>query len=160
MPSKEEVLQALSGVMDPEVPVLSVVELGVIRDVEIEGDAIRVQLTPTYSGCPALEVMERNIIEHLESKGYPSVTVETVFSPPWTTDWLTDEAKTKLRDYGIAPPGLCSAGDPLDAPSPRVSCPFCGSNQTELRNRFGSTACKALFYCDQCRQPFEHFKCH
>ena len=157
-------MAVLGEVLDPEVPALSVVELGIVRDVELAPDAVTVVVTPTYSGCPAMKMIEDDILAALRGHGYPDARVRTTFSPPWTTDWMTDEAKEKLRAYGIAPPGRAApaAGElvPLlrRAPAAPVACPFCGSPQTSLRSEFGSTACKAMHYCDACHQPFEEFK--
>ena len=162
-PTRESVLAALDEVPDPEVPAISVVELGVVRDVEIDGGAITVVVTPTYSGCPAVKVIEEAIVEALQAHGFAGASVRTVFAPAWTTDWMSDEGREKLRRYGIAPPpprDADSAPDlvPLLRRTPRVACPFCGSTNTTTRSEFGSTACKALMYCDACRQPFELFK--
>ena len=156
-------MAVLRGVLDPEVPALSVVELGIVRDVEFDGDAPTVVVTPTYSGCPAMQMIEDDILAALRAHGYSGARVRTTFSPPWTTDWMSDEAKEKLRAYGIAPPGRAVAENEFvpilrRAPAESVACPFCGSANTVLRSAFGSTACKAMHYCDACRQPFEEFK--
>ncbi len=155
-----EVMEWLREVKDPEVPVVDIVELGIVRGAEVEGDRVRVDVTPTYSGCPAMRVIEEEIVAALRARGMGEVTVRTVFQPPWTTDWMTDEAKRKLAEYGIAPPGPATEEDPIQlGPTVRVlACPFCGSEDTEVRSRFGSTACKSLHYCNACHQPFEHFK--
>ena len=151
--SRDEVMTVLETVLDPEVPVLNVVEMGIVRDVEFADDTTCVVITPTYSGCPAMKVIEDGIVAALEKAGVDRPTTRTVLAPPWTTEWMTDEAREKLRKYGIAPPTKAAAlADGLP-------CPFCSSAKTELRSSFGSTACKALFYCTDCRQPFEHFKC-
>ena len=155
MLSREGVLRILESVKDPEVPVLSIVELGVVRDVEILEDRVKVSITPTYSGCPALQVMRDGVRKALESEGIGRVDVTTVMSPPWTTDWMTEPARRKLKEFGIAPPSLSADGG-QDA---NIPCPFCDSTSTELRSAFGSTACKSLFVCRDCLQPFEHFKC-
>lgn len=153
----------LDRVMDPEVPVLSVVELGIVRDVEVAADGkVTVCVTPTYSGCPAMRVIEDDIVSALTEAGWPGARVRTVYAPAWTTDWMTDDARAKLREYGIAPPPM-RLGDsdelvPLRRNQPRVPCPYCGSSATTTRSEFGSTACKALMYCEECRQPFELFK--
>lgn len=151
-------LTLLEAVKDPEVPVLSVVELGVVRGVEVEGTRAIVTITPTYSGCPAMKVMEDEISAALKAGGFEAVEVRTVYAPAWTTDWIPEPAREKLRAYGIAPPG--SAGGPvtLGPTVRRVACPFCGSGNTEVQSEFGSTACKSLHVCHSCRQPFEHFK--
>jgi ring-1,2-phenylacetyl-CoA epoxidase subunit PaaD len=152
----------LDTVMDPEVPVLSVVELGIVRDVELAGGAITVVVTPTYSGCPAMTVIERDIVAALTAAGFGGARVRTVFAPPWTTDWIAPAAREKLRAYGIAPPGARAADGaelvPLVRVAPAVECPYCGSAHTEMRSEFGSTACKATLFCRECRQPFEQFK--
>ena len=158
--ARARVLALLDEVMDPEVPVLSVVELGIVRDVEVAGDAVTVLVTPTYSGCPAIQVIEEEILAALARGGYADARVRTSFSPPWTTDWIGDEAKAKLRAYGIAPPDRARVEElvPLLRRAPAVECPYCGSTRTELRSEFGSTACKATLYCTECQQPFEQFK--
>ena len=153
----------LREVLDPEVPALSVVDLGIVRDVEVVGDDVTVTVTPTYSGCPATREIEREIRAALARAGHPDAVVRTVYSPPWTTDWISDEGRRKLREYGIAPPGPAPAEDePLVSISPRrratVPCPFCGSSHTALKSEFGSTACKSMLFCEECRQPFEAFK--
>ena len=153
----------LDGVMDPEVPVLSVVELGIVRDVDVADDGtVTVSITPTYSGCPALHVIEQDITSALAAAGWPGAQIRMVYAPAWTTDWITPEARRKLTEYGIAPPPLERAEHtdlvPLRRREPRVPCPYCGSHATTTRSEFGSTACKALMYCEGCRQPFELFK--
>lgn len=157
MTARDVVLAHLTEVPDPEVPVLNVVEMGIVRDVALEADSVTVVITPTYSGCPAMHAIEQRIVQTLNDRGYANVTVRTSFAEPWTTDWMTDEAKRKLERYGIAPPLQRSPVG--EGPPPSVPCPLCGSNDTELRTEFGSTACKALYYCRGCNQPFEHFKC-
>jgi len=136
----------LAEVADPEIPVVSVVDLGIVRSV----DADRVVITPTYTGCPATEAIERDIRAALDSAGYRHVRVETALSPAWTTDWITAEGRRKLHAYGIAPPPTRRA----------VRCPQCGSSETEEISRFGSTPCKALWRCRACAEPFDLFKCH
>ncbi|HEX5831795.1 MAG TPA: 1,2-phenylacetyl-CoA epoxidase subunit PaaD [Gemmatimonadaceae bacterium] len=154
----------LREVPDPEVPAISVVDLGIVRDVEVEEGVVTVTVTPTYSGCPAMLAIERDIVEALRASGADDVRVRTVYAPAWSSDWITAEGREKLRAYGIAPPGPAPRDDaplvPLlrrSVPAP-VPCPFCGSTRTTLRSEFGSTACKALRFCDACRQPFEEFK--
>jgi ring-1,2-phenylacetyl-CoA epoxidase subunit PaaD len=161
-PTREQVLGWLEDVKDPEVPVLSVVELGVVRDatIDIHG-GVTVIITPTYSGCPAMRVIEDSIREALELRGVAQVAVRTTFTPAWTTDWIPESAKAKLEAYGIAPPGPVAADDelvPLRRSGAGPRCPFCKSERTSLRSNFGSTACKALWVCQECRQPFEQFK--
>ena len=163
LPTRDAVLAALDEVPDPEVPAISVVELGVVRDVEIDGSAVTVVVTPTYSGCPAMRVIEREIVEALAAGGFADAEVRTVYQPAWTTDWIPAEAREKLRAYGIAPPGPRDTDEasslvPLLRRSERVACPYCGSRNTELRSEFGSTACKSTLVCNECRQPFEQFK--
>jgi ring-1,2-phenylacetyl-CoA epoxidase subunit PaaD len=154
------VWEALRGVKDPEVPVLDVVELGIVRDAVVEGDRVTVRITPTYSACPAMAVIEREIEAALRRAGYREVRVETVFSPPWTSDWIGDEAREKLRAYGIAPPGPAESAElvPLGGRPKPVACPYCGSTHTTRESEFGATACKAIHYCHGCDQPFEEFK--
>jgi ring-1,2-phenylacetyl-CoA epoxidase subunit PaaD len=158
--SREDVLAALNEVMDPEVPVLSVVELGIVRDVEVREGGVTVTITPTYSGCPAMAVIERDIESALRSRGARRVEVRTTFSPAWTTDAISANAREKLRAYGIAPPGPVAHDAPIaiGRRRPRVRCPYCGSAETDLKSEFGSTACKAIHVCRDCRQPFEEFK--
>jgi ring-1,2-phenylacetyl-CoA epoxidase subunit PaaD len=156
----------LEGVPDPEVPVLSVVELGIVRNVEMDPDGrVTVSITPTYSGCPAMQIIERDIADALARDGWPDARLRTVYSPAWTTDWIGPEARRKLEAYGIASaPGHLSrdAGAeelvPLCRRPAPVACPYCHSHATTMRSVFGSTACKAVMYCEQCRQPFELFK--
>ena len=144
--SRAAIQAVLDTVMDPEIPVVSVTDLGIVRDVSDQ----RVLITPTYSGCPATDVIERTIREALDAAGYRDVLVETTLSPPWTTDWITQRGKDALRDYGIAPPDLAK----------EVACPQCGSTDTEEVSRFGSTPCKAQWRCKACLEPFDRFKCH
>ena len=155
--------QLLEEVKDPEVPVLSIKELGVLRDVALEGENFLITITPTYSGCPAMHAIEENIVEVLHQNKVENFKIKTIFSPAWTTEWMTDVAKQKLKEYGIAPPEKTTsdhlASMLLKKKTP-VQCPFCSSNNTKLTSAFGSTACKALHYCNACQQPFEEFKCH
>jgi ring-1,2-phenylacetyl-CoA epoxidase subunit PaaD len=158
--TRAEAFAILEQVPDPEVPVLSVVELGVVRDIQITDADVTVSVTPTYSGCPALRVIEEDIVTALEARTDLPVHVRTVYSPAWTTDWMSDQAREKLRAYGIAPPGP-APGPELVTITPRaqvVRCPYCDSRNTELKSEFGSTACKSILYCKDCRQPFEQFK--
>jgi ring-1,2-phenylacetyl-CoA epoxidase subunit PaaD len=156
---RAEILRWLEEVKDPEVPVLSVRELGVLRDVEVSDDEVVVVMTPTYSGCPAMHAMEAEVLSTLARHGVPNARVRTVYSPAWTTDWMSLEAKAKLAAYGIAPPGRVESDDlvPLRRRTP-VECPFCHSVNTIVRSEFGSTACKAILFCNSCHQPFELFK--
>jgi ring-1,2-phenylacetyl-CoA epoxidase subunit PaaD len=146
--------------MDPEVPVLSVMELGIVRDVEDDGRRLTVVVTPTYSGCPAMRTIEQEIVVALAAAGFPGAAVRTVYAPAWTSEWIAPEAREKLRAYGIAPPGPAEGDDlvPLLRRVPAVECPYCGSPKTEMRSEFGSTACKATLFCTSCQQPFEQFK--
>lgn len=160
MVNRDEVYEILGTVMDPEVPVISVVELGIVRDVEVQDEDVRITITPTYSGCPAMHEIESDIRSALVAKGARSVTVNLVLSPAWTTDWIGPEAREKLRAYGIAPPGRAEPQGLITLTRARapVACPFCGSNDTRLQSEFGSTACKAIHVCNSCRQPFDEFK--
>ncbi|MEN9631054.1 MAG: hypothetical protein RJA10_4282 [Pseudomonadota bacterium] len=152
----------LQQVPDPEVPAISVCELGIVREVVAQGGGVSVVLTPTYSGCPATEVIEQSVRGALRAAGFEPVTLSTRRAPAWTTDWITDEGRRKLREYGIAPPtGQAAVHDgprPIRVMARHVDCPRCGSTQTEKLSAFGSTACKALYRCIACREPFEHFK--
>ncbi len=153
--------EVIGTVPDPEVPVISVVELGIVRDVAVDAEgAVAVTITPTYSGCPAMYEIEKDIRTALTEAGASSVTVRTVLSPAWTTDWIGPEAREKLRAYGIAPPGRAEQGGLITLTRARqpVTCPWCGSRDTELKSEFGSTACKAIHVCRACRQPFDEFK--
>jgi len=162
--SSAELLEVLDEVKDPEVPVLSVVELGIVRDVERVGTGALVTVTPTYSGCPAMLEIEREIRRALVERGVEPVEVRTTYTPAWTTDWISDAARGKLEAYGIAPPGWTgalastTAVVQLERRSPRVKCPRCGSGETTLTSEFGSTACKSLRVCRACGEPFEQFK--
>jgi ring-1,2-phenylacetyl-CoA epoxidase subunit PaaD len=161
-PGTESVLEVLHGIPDPEVPALDIVELGIVRRVELKPDGVvAVDVTPTYSGCPAMQMIEQQIVAALRASGHDRVELRTVYSPAWTTDWMSDEAKAKLKAYGIAPPGQTVGGQPLVPLTSAVrqaSCPYCGSRNTERKSEFGSTACKAIHYCHHCHQPFEEFK--
>ena len=158
--AEQAVIDALREVKDPEVPVLDIVELGIVRGADVEGRDVTVRLTPTYSGCPAMHVIEQEVGAALRRHGYGQVTVRTVFSPAWTTDWISEEAREKLRVYGIAPPGRVEHQElvPMGGVPKRVACPYCGSGNTSLESEFGATACKSIHYCHSCEQPFEHFK--
>jgi ring-1,2-phenylacetyl-CoA epoxidase subunit PaaD len=151
---------ALDGVPDPEVPVLSVRDLGIVRDVLLHDDGIEVVLTPTYSGCPATEVIAESVRAAIDAAGLGPARVTMRRAPAWTTDWISDDGRRKLRDYGIAPPGpvLAEGEQPIRLMPRGVECPRCGSKQTERLAAFGSTACKSLYRCLACREPFEHFK--
>ena len=144
--SEAGIRAVLETVMDPEIPVVSVIDLGIVRDVAAD----KVTITPTYSGCPATDVIERTVREALDANGYRNVAIETVLTPPWTTDWISEQGKERLRAYGIAPPEIAKA----------ATCPQCGSTDTEEVSRFGSTPCKAQWRCKDCLEPFDRFKCH
>ena len=147
----------LAGVPDPEIPVISVVDLGIVRTVTAEPP--RVTITPTYTGCPATQAIERAIRTALDQAGFPEFAVATVISPPWSTDWISNVGREKLRAFGIAPPPRGDGRGRLVELKPSV-CPHCGSDQTEESSRFGSTPCKALWRCRSCAEPFDQFKCH
>ncbi len=151
----------LEEVKDPEIPVISIIEMGVLRKIEVDGDKVNIKITPTYSGCPAMKVMEEDIKKVLAEKGIEQVEVEEVLSPAWTTDDLSGTARQKLLEYGIAPPeeGTEDKAALLPGESPKIQCPQCRSRNTELINQFGSTACKALYRCKDCGEAFDYFKC-
>ena len=150
---------AAASVVDPEIPVLTIADLGVLREVAIEGGRVEVAITPTYSGCPAMNMIAVEIALALENAGFREPKVRTVLSPAWTTDWMSEEGRRKLRAYGIAPPLPASSRRALFGVQ-QVQCPQCGSGDTELLSEFGSTSCKALWRCKNCREPFDYFKCH
>ncbi len=151
--------QVLKSVSDPEIPVLSVLDMGVIRRVELKERLVEVDITPTYSGCPAMDTIAADLRKALATAGYES-KIKLVLSPAWTTDWITLEGRKKLEEYGIAAPlGVGKDKSALLGESGLVACPQCGSQNTRLINRFGSTACKALFQCNDCLEPFDYFKC-
>ena len=156
--SREQVLEWLHEVPDPEIPVLSITDLGIVRDVSISSEVV-VALAPTYSGCPATEVIEQSVIDKLHDCGIDDVCVRRVLSPPWTTDWITAAGRKKLRDYGIAPPEHDASKRELLHGQRTVACPRCESLQTTVVSEFGSTPCKASYRCNDCLEPFEHFKC-
>lgn len=161
IPSRDEILAILDSVKDPEVPVLSVRDLGIVRDVEIDAaGGVTVTVTPTYSGCPAILVIERDITAAIEAHGIAPVRVKTALAPAWTTDWISPDARARLKAYGIAPPGRAESGGLVQLMRARaaVQCPHCDSYETEVRSEFGTTACKSLCWCRSCRQPFEEFK--
>lgn len=165
---KARIFALLDSVPDPEIPVVSIHELGILRDVVIDGDQIDIIITPTYSGCPAMAAIEEDVLAALAGAGIGNARVRTVLSPAWTTDWMTPAAREKLRQYGIAPPGPVAVDvhgrqevkmhfRKLSAPL-APACPLCGSPNTELLSEFGSTSCKALYRCITCREPFDYFK--
>jgi ring-1,2-phenylacetyl-CoA epoxidase subunit PaaD len=160
MLTQTEAWSALEQIPDPEIPVVSVCELGIVREVRIEADAATVVITPTYSGCPATEMIEASIRQALLEAGWRNVHVERRLAPAWSTDWIAPAAAAKLRDYGIAPP---HATGPREAQvvrftAPTPACPRCGSARTQRLSEFGSTACKALYRCNACSEPFDYFK--
>jgi len=155
---EKKIWRILETVCDPEVPVLTVIDLGIIRDVKIHETAIEVIITPTYTGCPAMDMIAMNIRLALIENSYPNVKITSVLSPAWTTDWMTEEGKKKLKEYGIAPPQYPASH--ARWPHDNIPCPQCNSTNTKLISEFGSTACKALFQCNDCKEPFDYFKCH
>ncbi|MCF8424472.1 MAG: phenylacetate-CoA oxygenase subunit PaaJ [Bacteroidia bacterium] len=161
MISKEQILSLLSEIPDPEIPVISIIELGVIRDISIIDNAsISLKITPTYSGCPAMKQIEDDVRKKLTENGFTNITIITIYSPPWTTDWINAEAKEKLRKYGIAPPENTTEDKSwLTGKIKSIACPRCKSQNTKLISQFGSTACKALYQCSECLEPFDYFKC-
>ncbi len=150
---------AAASVVDPEIPVLTIADLGVLRAVTVEGGQVEVAITPTYSGCPAMNMIALEIELALEREGFSRPHVRTVLSPAWTTDWMSEEGARKLREYGIAPPAHAGSRRALFSVE-QVACPQCGSLDTGLLSEFGSTSCKALWRCRDCREPFDYFKCH
>jgi ring-1,2-phenylacetyl-CoA epoxidase subunit PaaD len=171
---RQHVFALLEQVPDPEIPVVSIRELGILRDVTLDGETVEVVITPTYSGCPAMQAIEEDVLAALRAAGIAQARVRTVLSPPWSTDWITPEAREKLRSYGIAPPAPRSAEEnrsggvkveffrpqqiDFGRQSAPPACPQCGSRHTELLSQFGSTSCKALYRCLDCREPFDYFK--
>jgi ring-1,2-phenylacetyl-CoA epoxidase subunit PaaD len=155
--SLDEVWQILEQVKDPEIPVVSVVELGLIRAIGWDGDTLLVTMAPTFAGCPALQVMQDEIAARLRREGVPQVKVRLTYSPPWTSDWITSAARARLKAFGLAPPPLVR-DVPQEDLLAVVACPHCDSTDTELKNSFGSTLCRAIYVCHGCRQPFEQFK--
>lgn len=154
-----EIWDLAATVHDPEVPVLTIEDLGVLRSVTTDGAAVRVAITPTYSGCPAIDAMRDDIVTTLTEHGYRDVTVDVVLSPAWTTDWLSDEGRRKLEEYGIAAPAPRRT-DGVVGLGLGIRCPRCGSLHTRQLSRFGSTSCKALYQCQRCQEPFDYFKEH
>ncbi len=154
--SKQKILSILQEVQDPEIPVLTISDLGILRDINIIDDEIEVIITPTYSGCPAMDAISMDIRLKLIEQGYKKVKITSVLSPAWTTDWMSEVGKRKLKEYGIAPPVNRSDGVSDRLPN----CPQCNSTNTKLLSQFGSTACKALYQCNDCKEPFDYFKCH
>lgn len=155
IPHKEDIYAILETVCDPEIPVLTILDLGIVRDVLINNEGIEVKITPTYSGCPAMDAIAADIRFRLLEHGYKNTKVSQVLHPVWTTDWMTESGKRKLKEYGIAPPARLREGR-----ESLTECPACGSKDTEVISAFGSTACKELCRCHNCLEIFDHFKCH
>ena len=151
----EQIWKILEQVTDPEVPVLTITDLGIVRDVKISGDEIEVIITPTYTGCPAMDMIAMNIKLALIENGYTNIKITSVLSPAWTTDWMSEAGKRKLKEYGIAAPDK-----KFTIATDGVECPLCNSRNSKLISEFGSTACKALYQCIDCKEPFDYFKCH
>ena len=158
--TEQDIFSFLKEIPDPEIPVISIVDLGVIRKINIQGKSIEIQITPTYSGCPAMKQMEDDIVSTLKQKGIENVHIKMVYTPAWTTDWLSEDAKERLRKYGIAPPQESTTDKSfITGKTKQIKCPRCGSLHTEMISQFGSTACKALYRCKDCLEPFDYFKC-
>ena len=159
---KETIYSYLGEINDPEVPVLSITDLGIVRDVKMNDGEIEVVITPTYTGCPAMDLITATIKIQLATLGFKKVKITRVLSPAWTTEWMSEEGKRKLKEYGIAPPNpkqqVCN--QKLFDAAEAVQCPHCNSYHTHRISEFGSTACKALYQCDDCKEPFDYFKCH
>ncbi|MBX2933446.1 MAG: phenylacetate-CoA oxygenase subunit PaaJ [Ferruginibacter sp.] len=151
----ENVMQVLSAVTDPEIPVLSIIDLGIVRDVIINNDEVEIIITATYSGCPAMDMIAMNIRLAMMENGFSKIKITTALAPAWTTDWMSEDGKRKLKEYGIAAPDKN-----FNIATDGVECPQCHSTNTKLLSEFGSTACKALYQCNNCREPFDYFKCH
>ncbi len=162
MLKEKDIWNLLSNVKDPEVPVLSVLDLGIVREVKLDDKKATITITPTYTGCPAMDVISMQIRMELLSNGIQEVEVKQVLSPAWTTDWMTEEGKIKLKEYGIAPPNVKQqvCHQELFVQDEAVQCPHCHSWHTRKISEFGSTACKALYQCGDCQEPFDYFKCH
>ncbi len=158
----QEIWTLMEEVKDPELPVLSIVDLAILRDLKLNGEQLEVIITPTYSGCPAMDVIRLNITTVLLENGIKDFIITTTLSPAWTTDWMTEAGKTKLRAYGIAPPTPAQSVCDLRMfhKEEAIQCPLCNSYNTRVVSQFGSTACKALYQCNDCKEPFDYFKCH
>lgn len=152
-----KIRKVLSEVYDPEIPVLSIIDLGILKDVKLQGELVEIIITPTYSGCPAMDVISSQIRITLLENGIKNLKISQQLSPAWTSDWMTEEGKEKLQSYGIAPP--VSRTNQVGKVA-NVICPLCHSNDTKVLSEFGSTSCKALYQCNTCKEPFDHFKCH
>ena len=160
MTSVDDVRSVLAQVHDPEIPVITIEDLGILRDVEVDGERVVVTITPTYSGCPAMDEIRDDIRSALSAHGVHDVEVRTVLAPAWTTDWMSEDGRRKLQEFGIAPPTPVAPGPVLVQLRPRICCPQCGSADTEEVARFASTSCKSMWRCRTCREPFDHFKAH
>ena len=158
--TKESIFNLLSTIVDPEIPVVSIEEMGMLRDVNITDTFCEVIITPTYTGCPAMGIIEDDIMTLLQQNGIENPSVKLVYSPAWTTDWMTEATKEKLRKFGIAAPIHSSCANWLKPTDVSVKCPKCHSENTKVISQFGSTACKALYSCNDCQEPFDYFKCH
>jgi len=160
--STQAIWQVLATVTDPEVPVLTILDLGIVRDVKIVDGQVEIIITPTYTGCPAMDMISMNIRLALIEKGYSNIKITSVLSPAWTTDWMTEAGKQKLQEYGIAPPNAKHAVCTPDSfqEEEAIQCPLCKSYNTKMVSQFGSTACKSLYQCNDCKEPFDYFKCH
>ncbi|RIH83118.1 putative 1,2-phenylacetyl-CoA epoxidase, subunit D [Meiothermus luteus] len=159
LPTTEQVWEALARIPDPEIPVVNVVEMGIVREVQVDGSRATITMTPTFSGCPALHLIREQLEQTARSLGFAEVEVKTALFPPWSTDWITPEAKERLRRYGIAPPKPTREGGALIAlEAPPTPCPRCGSLDTTLTSPFGPTLCKSIHVCNRCKEPFEGFK--
>lgn len=161
--STERIMQWLEQVPDPEIPVISVVDLGIVREVAWDGTTCVVVITPTYSGCPAMREITQDVVKMLETRGINDVKVQTRLSPAWTTDWLSEKGREALKGFGIAPPGqqaIDISGITRRPDSVNVECPLCRSTHTRVLSHFGSTPCKALYRCNSCTEPFDYFKAH
>ena len=157
--TKEEILEVLSEICDPEIPVVNIQEMGILRDVILHDNSCQVIITPTYTGCPAMGIIEEDIKTAIRNRGIVNVEVTTIYFPAWTTDWMSDDTKEKLRKFGIAAPLHSGCMNWAQPQLLEVHCPKCNSNQTQLISQFGSTACKALYKCKDCQEPFDYFKC-
>jgi ring-1,2-phenylacetyl-CoA epoxidase subunit PaaD len=152
---KKTLFAFLENIKDPEVPVLSIIDLGIVRDIKWNDDELEIIITSTYTGCPAMDMIAADIRSELTTLGFKKIKITQSLSPPWTTDWMSESGKRKLQEYGIAPPDKR-----FTIPKDGIECPLCHSNNTRLISEFGSTACKALYQCNDCKEPFDYFKCH
>ena len=160
--NSESIWSYLEDIKDPEIPVLSIVDMGIVREVELCDNKVKVTITPTYTGCPAMDMITSSIRMELLARGFTEVIILNSISPAWTTDWMSEKGKQQLKEYGIAPPNTRQqvSNDKLFAAAEAVQCPHCESWHTHRISEFGSTACKALYQCDDCKEPFDYFKCH